>query len=291
VTTVDIRADAQLEAMIDIARAASARALELYREHLAGGVEVHEKGPGDPVTPIDRELDAMIGAALAARFPDAGVLGEESAPASGDRLREQLRREEVFFVDPIDGTRELVARTGEFAVMIGLARGGSASAGVVAVPTEELILAGRVGQRAFVERNGARELAAVSTVDAFPGARMLVSRSHPPAIAEPLRRRLGVGTVVPCGSVGVKVARIALGLGEVYAHAGHGLNLWDTCAAEAVLVAAGGRLTDLDGARIQYLAGETILRRGLVASNAVLYPGVMSAVNWAEREAARISRI
>ncbi len=286
--TVAISADPELEAMVDIARRAAARAAELYRQHLAAGLLVEEKSPGDPVTAADRELDAMIVAALAERFPDAAVIGEESAP-SGAELAERLAKSEVFFVDPIDGTREFVDGTGEFAVMIGLARAGRAHAGVVALPSRDLLLAGRVGHPAFVEKGTRRELAFVSATDVFSSARMVVSRSHVPAIAAPLRQRLGIGELVPCGSVGVKVARIALGEAELYVHGGHGVQLWDTCAAEAVLAAAGGRMSDLDGQRIDYANPRLRLERGLVASNGVLHPGLMSAVTWAEREARRVS--
>lgn len=284
---VRIEVDAELEAIVGIAQRAAVRAAALYQEHLRGGLDVDEKAPGDPVTRADRELDAQIARELRERFPDAGVVGEESAP-TGDLLAAELAKDEVFFVDPIDGTREFVEKNGEFAVMVGLARAGRAAAGVIALPTEGLLLAGRVGQRAFLQTSGGvRSLVAVSGVDRFDRARLLVSRSHRPAIVEPLRRRLGIAHVVPCGSVGVKVGRIVRGEAEAYVHGGRGLSLWDTCAGEALLAAAGGRLSDLDGRPIDYRGG-TALARGLVATNGLLHPGVSSAVAWAEREAARI---
>ncbi len=288
-STVKIALDPELEAMVEIARAASARACERYQEHLVRSVLVEEKSAGDPVTEVDRELDAMICTALARRFPEAAVIGEESAPSSPDETARLLARELVFFVDPIDGTREFVAKTGEFAVMLGLSCAGRSVAGVVALPTEGLLLAARVGQRTVVEREDrSRELASVSAVARFSAATMHISRTHTPGIAEPLRHRLGVGHVLPCGSVGVKVARIAMGQAEIYVHGGSGAGRWDTCAPEAILAAAGGRLTDLDGARIDYKARDLRLARGIVATNGALYAGVMSAVAWAEREAKRV---
>jgi len=282
-----ITADAQLEAMVLVARVAMRRAAELYAEHQRAALDVEEKAPGNPVTRADRELDASISAALRAQFPEAGLVGEENVPTP-ENLAAELEKEEVFFVDPIDGTREFVEKSGEFAVMIGLARSGRASAGVLALPSEGLLYAGRAGQRAFVEAaDGSRRLVAVSSVARFEDARMLVSRSHLPALAEPLRRRLGIRTLLPCGSVGVKVARLVAGLGDLYVHGGRGLSVWDTCASEALLAAAGGRLTDLDGRPIDY-RGPTALERGLVATNGLLHPGVMSAVGWAEREVRRL---
>lgn len=276
--------DAELEAMVEIVRVAAARAKELYDEHLRSGFAVEEKAPGDPVTRADREIDACIGDELRLRFPAAGLVGEESVPdASG--LRDALARQAVFFVDPIDGTREFIRGNGEFAVMIGLACGGRAVAGAIAVPAEGLILAGRVGKGAFVQgADGRRRSVRVSDVGRFEDARLLVSRSHRPAIVEPLQRRLGIGRVVPCGSVGVKIARLLLGDADLYVHAGHGLSVWDTCAAEAALGAAGGWLSDLDGRPIDY-RGPTALHRGLVASNGLLRDGVLAAIAPAERVA------
>jgi len=283
-----IEADSQLETMIALARTAASRALELHREHQDSGIEVELKGPHDPVSRADRELNALICGELRAAFPAAAVIGEESAPR-GDELVAALKTRQVFFVDPIDGTREFVAGSGEFAVMIGLAVAGRAAAGVVAVPVEEVILAGRVGQRAFAERGQERAFVTVSETNEFAAASMVVSRSHRPAFVDPLRRRLGIGSITPCASVGVKVARLVTGAGDIYVHRGHGLKRWDTCAPEAVLAAAGGRCSDLEGRPIDYAERVLSLRRGLVATNGVLHPGVLSACGWAAREADRVS--
>lgn len=286
-TGVRIVADAQLEALIRIARDASRRAADLYDQHRRSGIEVAEKAPGDPVTRADREIDAFVVDALQKEFPDAGIVSEESAP-EGAALDEVMARDEVFFVDPIDGTREFVAKTGEFATMIGLARGGRASAGVVAFPADGRLFAGRIGQRAFSESaSGSRSLLMPSRIGRFDEATLVVSRSHEPPIVAPLRRRLGIHRVAQCGSVGLKVARVAEGAADVYVHGGHGLALWDACGPEAILLAGGGRMSDLDGAPLDY-RGPMALQRGIVATNGLLHAGVMSAISWAEREARRL---
>lgn len=287
---VRIDAGPELEAMIRIAERASARVAELYDRHRESGIDVQHKRPGDPVTAADREANAIICSALAAEFPDAGVIAEESVPGDQE-LAALLLRSRVFFVDPLDGTREFVNRNPEFAVMIGLAVDGQAAAGVVATPTDGRLIAGRVGQRALLQTaDGRRDLVSVNPRGTFEDARLVVSRSHRPAIVDPLCRRLGIRTLLPCGSVGVKVLRLVEREADVYVHAGGGLKRWDTCAPDAILAAAGGRMTDLDGAAIDYASRDLHLRRGLVATNGVLHPGVLSAVGWAEREAARIRK-
>ena len=145
---------------------------------------------------------------------------------------------------------------------------------------------------AFVEdAEGTRTSARVSACERFDQATMMVSRSHRPAIIEPLRTRLGIGQLLPSGSVGVKVARLVDRSADLYVHAGPGLKLWDTCAPEAILVAAGGRVSDLAGAPLRYDEGRLPVNGGFVASNGVLHAGLLSAVSWAvswaEAQAAR----
>jgi 3'(2'), 5'-bisphosphate nucleotidase len=265
--------DRELEEVIRIARRASARVREVY----ATPFTVELKGPNDPVTRADREANEIICSALAQAFPGDAVLAEESVPESAAEIAELVRRERVWFVDPLDGTREFADRNGEFAVMIGLAVAGRAALGVVVTPVSDEALAGRVGAGAFAEdAAGARRPLAVSTVADPRAATMVVSRSHRPAILDPVIAGLGIGRVVPCGSVGVKVARIVLGEADLYVHGGRGAKRWDTAAPEAILAAAGGRFTDLKGAAIDYTSPDLELRAGIVASNGALHDRVIA---------------
>jgi 3'(2'), 5'-bisphosphate nucleotidase len=86
----------------------------------------------------------------------------------------------------------------------------------------------------------------------------------------------------------MKVAELVRSRADLYVHAGRGMKHWDSCGPEALLAAAGGRLSDLDGAPIDYRDHDLGLKRGLLASNGVLHPGILSAVAWAEREVERV---
>ena len=272
--------DGELEEILRIARRAAARVSAVY----ATPFEVELKGPGDPVTVADREANELICRALEAAFPGDGILAEESVPESAAEIAGLVARERVWFVDPLDGTREFADRNGEFAVMIGLAVGGRAALGVLLLPVTGEALAGRVGAEAgaFLEdASGARRPLRVSAVRDPREATMVASRSHRPAILEPLVQKLGITRVVPCGSVGVKVARIVTGAADLYVHGGGGAKRWDSCAPEAVLVAAGGRFSDLDGAPIDYASPDLPLRRGLVATNGALHEAVLAALRGA----------
>ena len=104
--------NAELETLLAIADAASRVVMEVYALPFA----VDFKAPRDPVTEADRRANDLICDALAREFPGVPIVAEESAPESFAGFRDSER---VFFVDPVDGTREFVEKNGEFVVMIG----------------------------------------------------------------------------------------------------------------------------------------------------------------------------
>lgn len=270
---MNIEADRELAEVLRIARLASERVSAIY----ATPFTVELKGPGDPVTRADREANDIICGALEAAFPGEAILAEESVPAGADEVARLVAAERVWYVDPVDGTREFADRNGEFAVMIGLAVHGRAALGVLVLPVTGEALLGRVGHAAILEdASGARRALAVSGVRDPREATIVVSRSHRPAIVDPVVERLAIRRVVPCGSVGVKVSRIVSGAADLYVHGGGGAKRWDTCAPEAVLVAAGGRFSDLAGEPIDYASPDLRLHRGIVATNGALHDAVLA---------------
>lgn len=269
--------DREIEEVIRIAR----RAGEVVRAVYATPFTVEMKGPNDPVTRADREANELICSALAASFPGDGILAEESVPDDKAEVARLTGKDRVWFVDPLDGTREFTDRIGEFAVMIGLAVKGRAALGVVMTPVDGVVLAGRVGTggAAFAEEEGgARRPLAVSQVRDPRQATIVVSRSHRPPIVDAIIPALGISRVVPCGSVGVKISRLVLERADLYVHGNVGAKRWDTCAPEAILVAAGGHFSDLAGAPIDYASADLRLSTGLVATNGALHEAVLEAV-------------
>ncbi|HEY6080618.1 MAG TPA: inositol monophosphatase family protein, partial [Polyangiaceae bacterium] len=106
----------ELEAMLRIASEAARVVMEVYAKPFS----VDYKAPSDPVTEADRRANALIVELLSREFPGVPIVAEESDPATFAEFRASER---IFFVDPVDGTREFVDRNGEFAVMIGLVEG------------------------------------------------------------------------------------------------------------------------------------------------------------------------
>jgi 3'(2'), 5'-bisphosphate nucleotidase len=267
--TVD-RAKA-LDVALGIAREAAEGIARIY----AGAFEVEFKQEDDPVTRADREANALICAALARAYPGVPIVAEESDAASYAGF---WREPSAWFVDPLDGTRDFVARNGEFAVMIGLAEAGRSVLGVLVLPAIGRAFVGAEGIGAFeVAANGARSAIHVSSRTELRGARVLVSRSRRALEAEAKIAELGV-VVEPCGSAGVKGARVACGEADLYVAPGNAGKLWDTCGPEAIVRAAGGQWLTASGERFDYACEEITCSRGIVAGHGPLVDGLVSSL-------------
>lgn len=265
---------ANLELMRAIARDASQLVMKVY----ATDFEVDYKSADDPVTRADREANALIIEALARHFPDAGICAEESAPVDQAALTAITEKQRVFFVDPVDGTREFASKSGEFCVMIGMAIDGSPSAGVIAIPIENKLIWGSLEEGTYCEAlDGGGEPKRMVIGAPQPALRAVVSRSHPSPRTQLILEKLDVAQQVRCGSVGVKAARVIEGAADLYVHPSNGAKLWDACAPEALIKSAGGVMTNIDGLAIDY-RGALGVDRGLIATSRQLLPRVLSAI-------------
>src|SRR5690242_2843890 len=139
--------DRELDAASSLARQAGRILLEIY----ARDFSVDWKAASDPVTEADRRANAYLVADLRAQFADDGIVAEENAE-HGDALS----RARCWFVDPLDGTKEFIAKNGEFAVMLGLAIEGRAALGVVYQPVGDKLYQGVVGHGAWLAQGGTR---------------------------------------------------------------------------------------------------------------------------------------
>lgn len=254
-----------LSKLTDIARTAGDLVLRSYRTEIA----VEYKGPNDPVTSADKAANTLICDALHSEFPNWPIVAEESDPACFGAYRSA---DCVFFVDPIDGTREFLDRTDEFVVMIGLVRGNRASAGVIHAPTSGLFWTGEVGELAAQFELGSelRALSASRTA-ALPDSTLLVSRAR-----RSLRLSRQLDAVKPksirsLGSAGLKGAMVAEGKADAYVALEKAGKRWDVCALDALVTSAGGRVTDFRGQSIDYRAASLANDYGLVVSNGVLH--------------------
>jgi 3'(2'), 5'-bisphosphate nucleotidase len=235
---------------------------EILKEYHERPTEVDWKGVDDPVTAADRAVNTFLVGELNRAFPGDAVLSEEMK----DDLS-RLRHERVWCVDPLDGTKEFIARNGEFSIMVGLAVEGRAVLGVVYQPILDLLYSGIPGEGTRVK--DPRGEAALRVSDAAQPERMelVVSRSHRNPILDRIKTDLGATRERISGSVGLKCGLIARGEADLYLHPAPGTKEWDTCGPEAILAGAGGRMTDCWGRPLVYNQRDVRRRTGLVASN------------------------
>jgi 3'(2'),5'-bisphosphate nucleotidase len=244
-------------------RAAREAGAVILRHYCLGPAEVTAKPDGTPVTRADLEANDLLVGALRAAFPDDGLLSEESVDDRG-----RLGRRRVWLVDPLDGTRDFVERTGDFAVHVGLAVDGEPVLGVVHQPTTGLTLTGVRGAGAATLADGATVPARGSTAASLAGLRVGVSRT---AQDPPLHRFVAAAaaagaTIVRMGA-SVKFMGLARGELDAVVCLNDREREWDTCAPEAVLREAGCVITDLDGAPFRYNQPDVRHLRGSLASN------------------------
>jgi 3'(2'), 5'-bisphosphate nucleotidase len=262
--------NAELQLLLAIAADAAKVVMEVYAQPFT----VDYKGPQDPVTLADRRANALICERLEREFPGVPIVAEESDPSTFTDFREHDR---VFFVDPVDGTREFVDKNGEFAVMIGLVEGSRALASVIDAPARGDVFAGWVGQGAFRQRGGQREPLRVSEIADMTRGRLVGSRSHRSAQLERALAKLNPLEMRVMGSAGLKGTLVAAAEVEAYIAPGYAGQRWDACAADALVTAAGGKLTDTYGDAIDYRAPSLSNDRGLIASNGHVHEALVKS--------------
>ena len=259
----------ELSVAVDLARKAGKVVMEVY----ATDFSVSYKGASDPVTDADKRGNDLIVAGLEQAFPEDIVVAEESEPPVDSRAASR-----IWFVDPLDGTKEFVAKNGEFSVMIGLAIHGRAQLGVVYRPDGDILYAGVVGQGAWMEMGGQHTPLTVIESKSLVAPTLAVSRSHRNPLLENICKDLGVEKEVSSGSVGLKVGLIARGIADVYIEPGPYTKLWDACGPDAILRATGGQFTNILGEPLTYGLTQLKNTHGLVATNGAIHEKVIKGL-------------
>lgn len=261
-------------AALDVAARIAREAAELVRGYHRKPLQVDSKAGNEPVTEADRAANALIVKRLGAAFPDDIILSEE-IPDSGARIG----RRRVWMVDPIDGTSDFILGDVGFVVMIGLCVDGRPLVGAVAHPLSAKVYGGVAGAFAWEEApSGARTPLHTSTIARAPGIRLVASKTHRTNRIDRIKEALQIQDELNVGSVGLKIGLVSRAERDLYVYTGGRTKIWDTCAPEAVLLGAGGLMTDVDGAPLAYDRPDLYNRRGIVASNGALHPFVIETL-------------
>jgi 3'(2'), 5'-bisphosphate nucleotidase len=222
--------------MVEIARSAGA----LIMRHYAGDSERRHKADRSPVTAADEEAEVLILNALHLAAPGIPVVAEESAAAG--KLPD-ISGGTFILVDPLDGTKEFLNKNGEFTVNIALIEHGNPTAGVVFAPAVDRLFWGSAAG-AFEEAKGhAHQIRTRATPP--EGMTAIASRSHRDHLTDEYLAHYPIANLIAAGS-SLKFCVIAAGEADLYPRHGPTME-WDTAAGDAILRAAGGRVTRLDG--------------------------------------------
>ena len=252
----------------------------------AAALTVADGGSG-PVTAADLAVNQWLLQGLEASFPDAPwtLLSEETA-AEQLQLGLPLPGEWLWLLDPLDGTKDFLLGTGEYAVHLALVQRGTPVLGVVLLPESEELWFGLLPQASTAavdsapaqpaagsawceNRNGQRFAPQLSARRCTGELVLVASRSHRDSRLEQLLAALELGETRVMGSVGGKVATILRGESDLYISlsGSSAPKDWDMAAPEAVLRAAGGAFSHADGRGLSYNKGDGLQAGCLVASH------------------------
>ncbi len=225
----------------------------IVMRHYEAGTTARKKADHSPVTDADEEAEAHILRGLRDVAPGVPVIAEEEvaagrSPAIGNRF---------FLVDPLDGTKEFINRNGEFTVNIAEVENGIAIRGVVYAPAKHRLFLGETPGGAFEIETGVNALPDVAQARPIhvrkapaDGLISVASRSHRDQKTEEYLAAYPVKDFITAGS-SLKFCLVAAGEADIYPR--HGTTMeWDTAAGHAVLTAAGGTVTNLDGSPFLY---------------------------------------
>jgi 3'(2'), 5'-bisphosphate nucleotidase len=213
-------------------------------------MKINDKVDGSPVTEADLAADQIINDGLARLIPGVPVLSEERADLAKPPFEGSF-----FLIDPLDGTKEFVAGRAEFTVNLALVTNGTPLLGIIGAPALGLIWRGLVGRGAErLATNDGTLVAGPIHTRPFPQAGnpwiVAVSRSHGDARTEAfIDGRPGAIREV-LGSA-VKFGRVAEGAADIYPRLAP-TREWDVAAGHAIVTAAGGKITDAQGADLKF---------------------------------------
>jgi 3'(2'),5'-bisphosphate nucleotidase len=233
------------------------KAGRVIMSHYRQGGEVATKAGGFPVTEADHDAEAVLLEALARIAPGVPVVAEEmmegqAAAAMGS---------EFFLVDPLDGTREFIEGRDEFTVNVGLIRDRSPTFGVIYAPALDLLymtirsdfaISARVAPGAEVAKVSELRVNELRTRAVASSDPLVISasRRHGSEALETWLRGVNVAGLINIGS-SLKFCQVAEGKADVYPRFGP-TKEWDTAAGHAIVLAAGGVVTECDGSPLYY---------------------------------------
>lgn len=246
----------QLVVALKAAKKASKKILEYYYK----GFNVKFKADKSEVTNADLASEKIIKETLIKAYPDYGMLSEESVD---DKSR--LEKDYCWIVDPLDGTKDFVNKTGNFAVNIALAYKHEIVLGVIAVPSKDIIYFATKGNGAYKIENG--EETRIHISNKKEEIRMVISQFFFKNL-DKYSQDLNIIELIPMGS-SYKAGLIAEGKAELCIKEDHHTKEWDTAPSDIIIKEAGGIMKTAYGKDMSYNKDDVVNHDGFIITNCI----------------------
>ncbi|MGI3038429.1 3'(2'),5'-bisphosphate nucleotidase CysQ [Vibrio diabolicus] len=242
-----------LPQVIEIARSAGQMILEIYEKKQ---YEAYTKSDETPVTSADIAAHKLITERLSELTPDIPVLSEEDADIS---LEQRAQWERYWLVDPLDGTQEFIARSGDFATIIALVDNNKPTMGVVYGPVSGVTYYAYSGKGAWKIPDMSDSVKIHTHKHEQPGQSIAIAISRRQDINRITSRMSSAWNydLIPLGSAALKTCLVAEGAVDCYLRLGP-TGEWDTAATQCIVEEAGGRILSTQLEPLSYNERETL---------------------------------
>ena len=233
-----------MDSLLQLTKKASDAIMEIYDSESA---VVEYKSDNSPLTQADKASHEIIVNGLKDLFPDIPVVSEEGNEQENQEI---IKRPMFWLVDPIDGTRDFVNRTGEFCIAIGLIENNKPIFGFVVAPTLDTVYYGGQAMGSYKRVSGGEP----QSIRVKGRKHHIIAISRSP-VSEPTSRLINEywpgSDFIRLGSM-LKQVKLAEGEIDIYPVIGQPPSLWDAAAGNAIILGAGGYMTKLDGSPLDY---------------------------------------
>ena len=243
--------------------------LEIYENVDPGTVY---KTDLSPQTAADRLANLRITEFLKRNSPYP-VFSEETP------WEEEVNPEIFWMVDPLDGTRDFLGKSGEFSFMVALIQGKESVVGIVFRPTTQEMYFAQTGRGTSLITEEEDITLQVSDIADLSKMRILVSRFHKQERDAQVAKALGVASFVRHGSFGLKAGLLAKGDAEMLLYNTRGTKIWDSAPAIPIIQEAGGTITDKFGNPLYVELAKVRNENGIVATNGTRHAEILKRMN------------
>ena len=271
--------DVELTTLLDELRKLSWAAADVLKAYARGDAPPYgfpkylnvEQGGDGPVSAADLAVNELLVSGLKAKFPSArwDILSEETAKEKSFK-NSQLKEDWKWILDPLDGTKDFLQGSQNYAVHLALVFKKIPKLGIVLIPERDELWFGIIGNGSWCENsNGARKNISFSDREEIPKLILVSSRNHQDLRLQNLIQKMNFSETKKIGSVGCKVAAILRGESDVYISLSGKTSPkdWDMAAPHVILEAAGGDFTHADGRPLNYQKSDYSQRGCLIASH------------------------